>query len=597
MREEYSFWASLGETERARIRSAMDVRQVARGETLIERGASADTLYVVDFGLFEVRNASGRSMAQIGADQLIGEIGFFADAPRNAKVVAARDSQVLQINREAFEALSRSVPEVQSEVIRALAKRLATITPMARERLPSAYASRVVAVVAAGSAGLSPAFIDELDRAVRGLPGATLLRGEDARAQFPGEAGRYAMAGWLAEAERDHSLVVCVADERLTAWSQTALRGADQVVLVAAGSPETMGEVEAQALEMFEPAHRRLVVTQAERNGFADPGARWRERRDVFMTHHVATKDGADVRSLVRFLAGRAVGFVAGAGGAFGPAHIGIFKAFQESAVEFDIFGGSSVGSAMAAGFAALMDPEEMGRATQEIFVRRKAMKRFNWPRYGLLDHSVLDEELRRHYLGRIEDVWKPYFAVATDLSTYSPRVLRKGLLWEAIRASAAIPGVLPPFVDADGHMLVDGGVVDNVPLAAMRSLKSGPNLIVDLRPAVHRKFSVAYDAIPGRRELLRRLAMPIFRSRPLPRFPGPTSVILRTLFANIGAEPVSSDSDLLLRPPPFPGSSFMNWDGHHRVFEAAYQWARQTIDKLGEMGNPALREMTTAGA
>jgi hypothetical protein len=43
----------------------------------------------------------------------------------------------------------------------------------------------------------------------------------------------------------------------------------------------------------------------------------------------------------------------------------------------------------MAAGFAALMDPEEMGRATQEIFVRRKAMKRFNWPRYGLYHSSL----------------------------------------------------------------------------------------------------------------------------------------------------------------------------------------------------------------
>jgi NTE family protein len=213
MQEEYSFWASLGEAERAGIRSAMGVRQVARGETLIERGASADTLYVVDFGLFEVRGAGGRSMAQIGADQLIGEIGFFADAT----VVAARDSQVLQINREAFEALSRRVPQIQSEVIRALAKRLATIAPMARERLPSAYAPRVVAVVGAGSAGLSPAFIDELGRAIRALPDATLLRGEDARAHFPGEADRYAMAAWLAEAERDHSLVVCVADERLGA--------------------------------------------------------------------------------------------------------------------------------------------------------------------------------------------------------------------------------------------------------------------------------------------------------------------------------------------------------------------------------------------
>ena len=100
---------------------------------------------------------------------------------------------------------------------------------------------------------------------------------------------------------------------------------------------------------------------------------------------------------------------------------------------------------------------------------------------------------------------------------------------------------------------------------------------------------------MPG--QILRRLALPIFRSRPLPRFPGPTSVILRTLFANIGLEPASSESDLLLRPPPFPGSSFMNWDGHHQVFEAAYQWARQTIDGLGNAENPALRAMTAASA
>ena len=115
--------------------------------------------------------------------------------------------------------------------------------------------------------------------------------------------------------------------------------------------------------------------------------------------------------------------------------------------------------------------------------MRRRALNRFTWPRYGLLDHGVFDEELQRLYPGRIEDAWRPFFAVATDLSTFSVCVMREGPLWQAIRASCSIPGVLPPFFDANGHMLVDGGVADNIPVSVMHSLKTGPNLVIDLRP------------------------------------------------------------------------------------------------------------------
>jgi predicted acylesterase/phospholipase RssA len=82
-------------------------------------------------------------------------------------------------------------------------------------------------------------------------------------------------------------------------------------------------------------------------------------------------QDQDDFHSLRRFLTGQAIGLVAGGGGAFGLCHIGIFKAFQEAGVAFDIFGGSSAGSIMAAGFACLTETEVFKSAMHDIFVRR----------------------------------------------------------------------------------------------------------------------------------------------------------------------------------------------------------------------------------
>jgi NTE family protein len=194
-----------------------------------------------------------------------------------------------------------------------------------------------------------------------------------------------------------------------------------------------------------------------------------------------------------------------------------------------------------------------------------------------------------------IEDIWKPFFAVATDLSNYAMRVMRTGPIWQAVRASCAIPGVLPPFFDDEGRMLVDGGVVDNVPIEAMHALKTGPNVVIDLRPPSRRLYNLSYHAIPGRGELLAKLINP-FSRKTLSRCPGPASVIQRSIFGNIRDRPVSSNPfDLVLRPPPFAGSSFMNWTRHREVFTAAYAWGLATIERLNAQGDHALSALKRA--
>jgi NTE family protein len=593
--EDYSFWSDLSQKDQLEIRNAMLARRVAGGETLIEQGSPAHAMFVVNFGRFEVKNFAGQLLAEVGAGHLIGEIGFFADELRTASVVAARDSEVLEINREQFYALAARIPELQNSVTRALAKRLAHLASVIRdnESATTLTTPRVIAVVTAGSGEMPGDFVARFREALATHRRTCFLTSVDA-VPFPkARANRDELANWLSNIELKHDLVVCVADSALTAWTHTVLHSADQVLLVATGSSATLNPVESLALKIFPKARRRLVRVETRRSGSASPSKPWLQEREAFLVHHLSMQDYDDFHSLWRFLTGQAIGLVAGGGGAFGPCHVGIFNAFREAGVAFDMFGGSSVGSVMAAGFACLTETEDFKSALHEIFVQRRALSRLTLPRYGLLDHRVLEDELQQRNPGDIEDLWRPYFAVATDLSTDTLRVIREGPLWQAIRASCSLPAVLPPFIDDAGHMLVDGGVRDNLPVGVMNSLKSGPNLVIDLTPTKHQLFNFSHRSIPGRKELILHMLNPWPWKKALPPCPGPATVLARSLSSRItGKAEKKNPLELVLHPPVFPGSSFMDWSRYADVIDASYEWGRKTVDALQESGDLALAAM-----
>jgi NTE family protein len=353
-----------------------------------------------------------------------------------------------------------------------------------------------------------------------------------------------------------------------------------------------LNRVEDVALAVHPASRRRLVRIHDRRVSYTTGTAEWLRQRDVTMSHHVSLEDDQDFTRLYRFLTGRAVGFVAGGGGGFGPAHVGIFRAFQERGAKFDILGGASVGAAVLAGFALLLTPAELDLALKDIFVSSRGFKRRTFPRYALLDHVEFDKALQRQCRGaQIEDVWLPYFAVATDVDRagQSLYVMRRGALWKAVRASGSIPAVLPPMFTDDGRMLVDGGVVDNIPLAPMKAIKSGPNLVVHFGVNPVEPYNVKYESIPGRRQLMTRMLNPFARGT-LPRVPGPISVLRRCfgIHQNPDLLPIEA-LDLVLAPPPFPGSSFIDFDRHTEVYEAAYRWCNLQLDQLAAQGHPAL--------
>ena len=578
----------LEAADAAALAAEFEVLELLRGQVLIRQGDPADALYIVMSGRFVVNREGRRDpVCEIGPDQPIGEIAFLTGESRTATVRALRDSLVLKLSREQFDRLSEKKPTIWRSLTATLARRLATTTAEPARLDPR---PRTIAIIRAGSQPVPPPFLQTLAATFSAasrtlvLDSAKSVLGNDTVLETP-EATRTFNA-----LERHYETILFIADAELTPWSHKALRHADLVLAVGMfDSDPGLSALEQCAADYVAPEAVRLVLLHPHRRRPSGT-ARWLAHRAIAMHHHVALDDPADVQRLLRFVSGTALGFVACGGGALCAAHVGLFKALTEAGVSFDIMGGTSAGSAMAAAFVLERSPEEVNRAVHDIFVSNKAMRRFTWPRYSLLDHRHFDQHLGR-YIARvdIEDLWIPFFAVSTNLSSYSLNRHCRGDLWTAVRASSSIPALLPPVYTPDGEMLVDGCLLDNVPIGVMRDLKSGPNVVVSFMLPQLDRFTVDYASLPSRSEMMRRAINPIGR-HDLPEAPGPAAVLMRSLMANRqDFQRHMRPDDLLLVPPLPQDAGFLDWHRHDELMETAYCWATAEIARHAATGHPTL--------
>jgi len=571
--------ADFAPAQRARLLAAMTPRELARGDCLYRAGEAADALYLVNHG----RVALGQAIAHSG--EMAGETAFFAGLAHEHEATALRDSEILVLERAAYEQQAAQDPSLAAAFLRRATRRLH------RQARPDAQPERAATIAIVPLSGdIPPAFFDRL-AAILERRGAVALTHGAAAERFGKFSGHDAgIVAWLNSLECSGRVVTLFADTGLTDWTERCLRQADQVVFVGSGAAPGRGlsDVERHAAALLPAEARRLVLLHPRRVGVVSGTGAWLDRLAVAMHHHVALEDDIDLESLARFLTGTAIGFVAGGGGGLGSAHVGVYKAFREAGVTFDIFVGTSVGAAMTAGFAFLYEAEGLEAGTHDIFVASRAFKRPTWPRYGLLDHKNFDRALQRAYGAQtmIEDCWRPFRAVATNLTARRLDLLGRGLLWKAVRASSAIPCVLPPMITPDGTVYIDGGVMDDAPLAPMQGLKAGPNVVVHFGKLGEQRVFCDYDAIPGRGRLLASLLNPFAR---LPRAPRPLGMLFRTMLAHQRYQLPAGPLDLVLTPPSPRGASVMNFDNHVAVSAAAYRWARKRIADPGSAEAAAL--------
>jgi len=564
-------------------------RSIRRGEALFRAGEPSEAFFIVARGVLACSADSDLTVyREVRTGQLVGELAFFCGGAHRETVTALRDCELLEISHAVYARALAADPGITGAFLGMVAERLHRGDGR-HERRPGGP-RRAIAFVRGGHEPVPPAFFERLRSRLQ-REGFVTLDQATISDRFGGRPlNDPAVAEWLDRIEDDSAPIFYFADDTLTDWTDLCIRQADEVVLVTSGdAPKAeLSAVERRVEKLHPQSACRLVRLHGRRAGVVDGTASWLARTPVFLHHHVSLEDNADIDALIRFLTGRAVGFVAGGGGGYGPAHVGIYRAFREHGGTFDMFMGTSVGAAMLAGFAFLGEHDTLTAGTHDIFVRSRSFKRPTWPRYALLDHKAFDDALARAYGPdtRVEDCWKPFFAIATNLSDNRIEIIRSGLLWQAVRASSAIPCVLPPFYTADGKMLVDGGVMDDAPLGPMQQIKSGPNLVVHFGRPGGQRFNVSYANLPGRGKLLASLLNP---RRRLPRAPRLLTVLFRTMLAHQRYELPVTSQDLVLTPPTFPGASVMNFDRHMDVFNAAHAWAHREIEARLEKGDAAV--------
>jgi len=193
-----------------------------------------------------------------------------------------------------------------------------------------------------------------------------------------------------------------------------------------------------------------------------------------------STDRASAVAALARWLAGQRIGLALGGGGVKGWAHLGVMRVLRRLGVPFDCVTGVSVGAicaAMVARGGTLDEYENLLRIASNYVIRIKLS------RVGLLSSRGLEQFLRRKdACGDVlmEDLPIPFAAVAADLTSGSEVVIRRGLTWQAVLASASIPALYPP-VRLGPYCLVDGAVVNPVPISTAQLLGADKIIAVDI--------------------------------------------------------------------------------------------------------------------
>ncbi|HVB48087.1 MAG TPA: patatin-like phospholipase RssA [Burkholderiales bacterium] len=189
------------------------------------------------------------------------------------------------------------------------------------------------------------------------------------------------------------------------------------------------------------------------------------------------------------------IGLALGSGSARGWAHVGVIRALQEAGIRPDVVCGTSIGALVGAAYAAgELDRFEqwvLGMGVKEVLALMDV--RLGG---GMLKGERLMEFLRRNFVDRpIEELQMPFAAVATALQTGAEVWLRSGSTVEAVRASIALPALFAPVVQ-EGRILVDGGLVNPVPVSLARAMGAGIVIAVDLSSDVVGRYLRA-DARP----------------------------------------------------------------------------------------------------
>lgn len=559
--------AALGPETRATIERETQRLAVPAGRTLFHAGEVGDSLYLVLAGSLGVFTPTPEGDFQLAAvvqsGETVGEMGVISGQPRLATVKTIRDCELLRLTKTRFDLMLKSEPQLMAGLNRLLVHRLR----LASRGVGTHMEPKTVAFLPIN---------ETIDAARIAEPLAMQLNADGYTVKLLGRTEAHRTSRWFTELERSHDHIFLCGGLGDEDWFRLCARQADRILLIdKADGPATprlpesllQQRAEHQLLDLL-LLHEGTEITSAPvRPCSAVPFNR---------LFHLRLNVPKDWQRIARVIVGRGIGLVLSGGGARAFAQIGVIKALQELNMTVDFVGGSSMGAILAAGLAMGWDAQELSERVYDAFVKSSPLDDYTLPIIGLVKGRKVERRLRANF-GNIDiaDLWLPFFAVSSNLTTGKLHVHRSGDLVDALRASIALPGILPPFVCGDS-LLADGAVMNNLPVDVMRSIHRGPVIAVD----VTRDRSVTPDILKT------PTGLAWFK-----RFLNPPLITLLMRAGTVSGEAqhaeLAKSADLLIEPP-LGDIDIRDWHAFSRAVAIGYEHAGEVLaDARARLARP----------
>uniref|UniRef100_A0A8C2DDX0 lysophospholipase n=1 Tax=Cyprinus carpio TaxID=7962 RepID=A0A8C2DDX0_CYPCA len=537
---------------------ALDWMALEAGRAVYRQGDKSDSTFIVLSGRLRsviMKDDGKKELAgEYGRGDLIGVVEALTHLNRATTVHAVRDSELAKLPEGALNSIKRKYPQVVTHLIHLLGQKilgnmqqvnvrnLGFHTPSSKWDAgnPAANLSTVTILPVSEEVPLT-AFTLELQHALSAI-GPTLLLTSDIIKQHLGVAAldsvhEYRLSSWLGQQEDIHRIVLYQSDRSLTPWTQRCIRQADCIIIVGVGEQEpTVGELERMLESSAVRAQKQLVLLHREDGPPPRGTAEWLNMRSwisrhlhLSCPHRVFSRRSlpklvpmyqrvfekppdrhSDFSRLARILTGNAIALVLGGGGARGCSQVGIIRALSEAGIPVDLIGGTSIGSLIGALYAEERSVSRMTvRARQwdfgSIF---KKITDLTYPVTSMFTGASFNSSISGIFQDKqIEDLWIPYFNITTDITASSMRVHTYGSLWRYVRASMSLSGYLPPLCDPkDGHLLMDGGYINNLPADTARSMGAKLVIAVDVGSQDETDLTNYGDSLSGWWLLWKRL-------------------------------------------------------------------------------------------
>uniref|UniRef100_A0A8C7RKW5 lysophospholipase n=1 Tax=Oncorhynchus mykiss TaxID=8022 RepID=A0A8C7RKW5_ONCMY len=507
---------------------ALDWMAVEAGRTVYRQGDKSDSTFIVLSGRLRsviAKDDGKKELAgEYGRGDLIGVVEALTHMNRATTVHAIRDSELAKLPEGALSSIKRRYPQVVTRLIHLLGQKILGNMQQVHGPLagyskwdsgsPASNLSTVTILPVSEEVPLT-AFTLELQHALSAI-GPTLLLTSDIIKQRLGAAAldsvhEYRLSSWLGQQEDIHRIVLYQSDDTLTPWTQRCIRQADCIIIVGLGEAEpTVGELERMLEGSAVRAQKQLILLHREDGPPPQGTVEWLNMRSWISRHlHLSCPHRVfSKRSLPKLVPyihthtqARTHCHVLDS---VGCCQVGILRALNEAGIPVDMVGGTSIGSLMGALYAEEKSNSRMRvRAREWAMDMRSIFKKvfdLTYPVTSMFSGASFNNSVSAVFKGKqIEDLWIPYFNITTDITASSMRVHTDGSLWRYVRASMSLSGYLPPLCDPkDGHLLMDGGYINNLPADVARSMGAKVVIAIDVGSQDETNLTNYGDSLSG---------------------------------------------------------------------------------------------------